>query len=309
MPYPSILCVIGLYLVASCVAYLAFKRKRSDSISIYLLCICLFSMSSGFGRADQGHMQVGGFSAMIIAALTLSRYPRVALLAVVAFFSFNATPEFHGEFRRTGQQVERRVFNPSERKQILFRATVRIFHLLHFDARRTAIEVKVAQFYDLQRTVAPELPAGAIVNAPWGLTRSGYVDDSGKVDYGYFFGLENVLLPAQVDSIIRWLQAHPERKVIFPFPVEKRCYSYDEGDDPKIRNWYRFRWASPKRQMRVLFPLCDFVRTHYAPDDIPFSRYVLLYHPIIAAQPSEKTATPTANAPLPLQSRSLNRAK
>jgi hypothetical protein len=304
LPYPGVLCVIALFLIAACVAYLAFQHKQTDSLSIYLLCICLFGMPSSFGRADSGHMQMGAFSALIIAALALSRYPRVAFLAAVAFLYWDATIQFSGQLTPVCIQGMRRIFDPSQRSGLPYRYSVHILHRLHRDPERKALEASVAHYFN-SRTTVPELPDGTIVNAPWGLSRNGFVDQSGKVDYGYFSGLENVILPSQVDSIIRWLQAHPERKLILPpnpmqWPVSsQRCYSYNEGDDPIFRTWYGLRWADPKRQMQVVFPLCDFIHSHYAPDETPSSNSMYLWHPIAAARPSVAPSTPAASPPSP----------
>jgi hypothetical protein len=125
------------------------------------------------------------------------------------------------------------------------------------------------------------LPDDAIVNAPLGFTIDGFADDSGKVDYGYFFGTEPAIVPSQVDSIIRWLEAHPERKLLLERDREASCYTFfREGDDPSFRTWYGIHWASPKRQMRIYFPLCDYIRMNYEPDKVPLTEGVGLWHPI-----------------------------
>jgi len=297
LPYPGLLCVMGLYLVAACVAYLAWRRKQIDSLTIYLLCICMFGLPACFGRADSGHMQIGAFSALIIAALALSRYPRVLFLVAVAFLYWDATPQFPDQYGPVREAIERRIFDPSQHSALPYRSTVLILHLLHRDAHKDSIESKVEQYYS-GKTAIPDLPNGIIVNAPLGFMRNAYVDTSGKVDYGYFFILTDVILPSQVDSIVRWLEVHPERSLILSRDWPKGCYSFMDANDPSFRTWYGFHWASPKRRMQVVFPLCDFILSHYAQDEIPFSYDARLWHPIVTARTSGATFTPAARPSL-----------
>jgi hypothetical protein len=292
LPYPGVLFVMGIFLIAACVAYLAFQRGQTDSLTVYLLCICLFSLPSGFGRADSSHMQLGAFSAVIVAALALGRYPRVFLLGGLAFLYWAALPPIRSDFPAIREHAERRLFDPARRAEPLYRTTVLIFHMLHRDAHRTSIEAKVALYYS-EQVADPVLPDGAIVSAPLGFTVRGFTDDSGRVDYGYFLGAGNTIVPSQVDSIIRWLEAHPERKLILPRDWESLCYAFREGDDPSFRTWYGIHWASPKRQMRVYFPLGDFIRMNYAPDEVPLSEWAGLWHPKGASEPA---APPVASA-------------
>jgi hypothetical protein len=287
LPYPGVLGVMGLFLIAACVAYLAFQRGQTDSLTVYLLCICLFSLPSGFGRADTGRMQLAALSAVIIAALALGRYPRASLLGGLAFLYWAALPGYRFDFPEVREQAERRLFDPARRPETPYRTTALLFHVLHRDAHRASIEAKVAQNLSNQVT-DPVLPDGAIVNAPLGFTIDGFADDSGKVDYGYFFGTEPAIVPSQVDSIIRWLEAHPERKLLLRRAWEPSCYTFfREGDDPGLRTWYGIHWASPKRQMRIYFPLCDYIRMNYEPDQVPLSEWIGLWHPIRASEPAE----------------------
>jgi hypothetical protein len=278
MPIPAVLCVLGLYLLAACAAYIAFHSNRRDSLTVYLLCVCLFGMPACFGRADSGHMQLGAFSALLVAALSLGRYPLASLLAAVAFFHWPATAPFAGQFTPIREQVERRLFDPTHPAQLPNRVAVFVLHRLHRDAQRQIIEAKVAQFLGAPRT--PELPAGVVVDAPWNFTRRKVVDTSDNVDYGYFFGMENVILPSQVDSILLWIQAHPERSLILPYDWQRRCRSFEEGEEPSLQVVYGRHWASPIRSMQVLLPLCDFIETRYAPDLEVFSLDNRIWHPI-----------------------------
>ena len=277
VPSAGGLIVMGLYLVAACVAYLAIKRHQTDSFFMYLLCICFFGLPSCFGRADPGHMQIAAISALIVTAFALSRYPKTLLAAAILFVYWDATPQFRDQAPYVREQAELRIFDPSERSELLYRPTVTLLHLLHRDAHREAIEAKVAQTRrDLQRI--PALPPGAIVDSPFNLVRHGLYDTSGNVDYGYYLG--PVVLPSQVDSQIQWLQSHPERKLILPRTWETQCHSFDEAEDSAFRIWHGIHWAEPKRPMDIYVPLCNFIHANFAPDEVPFSYDMRLWHPI-----------------------------
>jgi hypothetical protein len=271
MPIPAVLCVLGLYLLAACAAYLAFQRRQSDSLAIYLLCICICGIPTCFSRADSGHVQLGAFSALIIGALTLGRYPRASLLAAAAFIYWPGTAPFSGQLTPVREQLERRIFSHTDA------ATVAAFHILHLDAHREAIESKVARHHV---SLIPTLPSDAIVNAPLGFLRQGYVDTSGNVDYGYFSGTENLILTPQVDSVIRWLASHPERSLVLPSVWESICYGFSEADDPGFQFVYGVRYASPKLPMGVYYPLCDFIWTRYKEESVPFLSDNRLWHPL-----------------------------
>ena len=59
------------------------------------------------------------------------------------------------------------------------------------------------------------------------------------------------------------MEVHPERSLILSRDWQKGCYSFMDANDPSFRTWYGLHWASPKRQMQVIFPLCDFITSHY----------------------------------------------
>jgi hypothetical protein len=271
MPIPAILCVLGLYLLAACAGYVALQRRQRDSLTIYLLCICIFGLRACFARADSGHMQLGAFSALIIGALTLGRYPWASLLAGAAFVYWPGTAPFSGQLTTVREQLEHRMFLHTSA------ATVSAFHRLHLDAHREAIESKVA---GNQAAPIPALPSGEIVNAPLGFLRHGYADTSGNVDYGYFSATENVTLPVQVDSVIRWLAANPERSLILPAVWEPLCSNFSEAEDPGFQYVYGVHYASPKLPMRVYLPLCVFIHAHYVEESVSFASDYRLWHPL-----------------------------
>jgi hypothetical protein len=283
LPYPGVLCVMALYLVAACVGALAFRRRKTDSLLAYLLCICIFGLPACFGRADSGHMQIGAFSALIIAALAIGRFPRIALLAAAAFVYWPGTAQIHSDLPIIRENVEQRVFNPAERSDVLYLPTAYVLHLLHRDAHREAIEAKVIRHSSDSTT--PPLPGGFIVNAPLGFTRNGYADTSGNVDYGYFSGLQDVIVPSQIDQVMRWLEAHPQRQLILPHDWEAKCCSFPEADQSGFRFCYGIHWADPKRRMQVNLPLCDFISAHYSPNDPGSSDAMQLWHPVAIEHP------------------------
>jgi len=302
LPHPAILCMLALFLIAVSVASRAMRSGQTETLWMYLLCVCFFSLPSSFGRADPGHMQTGAFFAPIIAALALSRYRRAwTLVATVFVFCFVAAPLASLAAPVSGETMLR-VLDPSRRSELPHRAAVSILHWLHADRQREALESQAASYFAGQTTI-PDLPHGAIVEAPWGMTRRGFPDQSGAVDYGYFFGLENVILPAQVDAIVHWLQAHPERELVIP-PIENQwpispvhCYSYTEGENPRFNTFYGLPWASPKRQMQVIFPLCDYILTHYAPDQTPSGKALSLWRAVAPAS-SGVASTGAVHSPL-----------
>ncbi|MDR3745996.1 MAG: hypothetical protein P4K80_07705 [Acidobacteriaceae bacterium] len=301
LPSPGVLCELGLYLVAACVAYRIFQRKQTDSLSIYLLCICFFGMPACFGRCDTGHMQFGAFSALLIAALILSKYPKIFTITMIAFLYLDATPQFRSEYPNIREEVERRTFDPSQRSEVLYRPTVFLLHRLHRDEHIKEIEAKIAR-QNIVLQDAPKLPDGSVVNAPWSMAKRGFTDDSAKIDYGYFFGMENVILPSQIDFIIQWLQSHPDRKLILPYTSgQNRCRLYNEGDNPSFSSIYGHHWASPKRQMQVVFPLWYYIESHYAPDSTPYSNDMQLWHPIATVPSSGALPTQTAKLSEPLR--------
>jgi hypothetical protein len=285
LPTPLVLFVLALFLIAACVIYLGFQRKQTESLTFYLLCICLFFLPSGFGRADAWHILNAVVFALIIATLALSRYLK-ALFVVLLIF---AAPPLLQVIGPAAAQATPAVF---------YRSTERALHLLHCDKVSRALDAKVKQHFvkveaEHQQSLLTDPPFedGPIVNAPWGTRWHNMEAPPMKVDSGFFSGAENVISPAQVDSIILWLQAHPDRKLLLPkdehiWPLSpQRCYGFDEGESPIYSTLYGHHWASAKRQMQIIFPLCDYVRSHYAPDPIPFSDQMDLWHPIAANPP------------------------
>ena len=280
MPTPDVLCVLALFLVAACIAYLCFKQRKTESLVIYLLCICIFGLPSSFGRADSGHMQIAAFSAVVIAMLALGRYPKIALLAAVAYLGFIISSPFSANLGSVRESIERRAFDPVHQSPILHNTSVFILHAMHEDAHLQVIEAKDRRLHqdDILQTVS-ELPPGIVDSPFYGQSIS---DTSGRIDYGYYSGLENVTLPSQVQSIIQWLQSHPDRKILLSNMGGRDCYKFDEGDSAAFRTVYGIHYASPKRRMPVYFPLCEFVGTHYRPDAVPFSSVLRLWHTVPA---------------------------
>lgn len=266
LPIPGVLCVMGLFILAGCVAYRAVRRGQTDSLTLYLICICFFSLPSGFGRSDSGHMQLGALPALIIAALGLGRYPWIALASAVAFLYWPGTAQYHSDYASVRNQLEIRMFNPERRPPLLYRSAVLLMHLFHEDTHRRQIEAKVAQPVPFGGA-PPVLPTSGIVDAPLGLTVRGYAVTDGRVDYGYFAGLQDVILPSQSRVITAWLDSHPEREIELPPGWQGICTTFGEAAEPGYQRLYGMHWASPKRQESVWMPLCNYIRMNYVPDD------------------------------------------
>jgi hypothetical protein len=292
MPTEDVLLVMALFVIAACVAFRAFQQKRTDVLFLYLLCISLFGMPASFGRADSGHMQLGAFPAVVIAALALGRYPKIALVIACAFFYLDATSQFRGEVWQMREATERWVFNPAHRAGLAYRGTVLGLQVLHADAHRAAMEAKVDAYYDHQMAI-PALSDDFIVMAPWGSTSDGMTDSSGKIDYGYYYGIQDVIVPSEVESMIESLQAQPERKLLLPTVWRTHCYTSDDGD-PSFQTWHGFHWASPKRKMQLYFPFCDFVVSHYAPGETRYRGFAQLWDPV--TRPTARAADETPSA-------------
>lgn len=264
MPSPGVLCILAMLLIAACVAYLGFQRKQSDSLALYLLCLCMFTLPSGFGRADSGHMQIAVFSALIVAALALGRYPWISLAVGIAFVYWPGTAQYRSDYPVIREAAEQRIFGPSATSSKLYRPIVFFFHLLDRDSRREAIEQKAARYYPVPSS-SPIPEGNGIFDAPLGLTINGYTDTTGRVDYGYFSGSENVIVPSQVERVISWLNAHPERDLLLVSRWHDICRPANESLFSQYENVYGFHWASLKRSESIYLPLCQFIDMRYAP--------------------------------------------
>jgi hypothetical protein len=265
IPLPGVLCVLALFLLAACVGYSTIQRGQIDSLTIYLLCICVFSLPSGFGRCDSGHLQLGAFSALIIAALALGRYRTVSIIAALAFLYWPATAQYHSDFSAVREQLEYRLLYPGIRPERVYVAIRQVSHLLHIDAHLQTMEQKQAQRARFEGPT-PVVPDTGVINAPLGLTRNGYAITDGRVDYGYFAGLENVILPSQIPIITDWLDSHPERPIQLPAKWQGICEVFGEAKAPAFQTIYGLHWATPRRSEGVLEPLCSYILRNYTPE-------------------------------------------
>jgi hypothetical protein len=280
LPGIANLWVMCMYCMAACVAYMAFKQHRADSLAVYLLCICLFCMPSCFGRADEGHMQFAAFPALIVAILAIGNQPKLSI-PLAALFLFVIYSQERRPYPTLREGAERRVFDPANRSELLHRPAVALLHGLHQDAHLEKIEAKVTQASQRSRVPDLELPPGEIFYAPLQYAPHGLTVTSGQVDYGYFLGLLDVFLPKDIQAILQWLKAHPERSLILPPAWQTGCYTFAEASSANMKLVYSVPFAPPqRREMRLFYPICDYLRSNYAPGDNPDPGQWTIWHPI-----------------------------
>jgi hypothetical protein len=219
-------------------------------------------MPSAFGRADSGHMQMAAFPALLVGALSISSYRRTAT-CFGAFFLLTA------------------IAVPASK--IYLNATHRSLGYWSQAIRSGSIAVDKPLIVPNSTGIdaLAQVPKGVLMNAPLGYIYRGYIDQSGRIDYGYFSRLEGVLLPSQVDAIINWLEKNPERRLIMNRESIETCYEFSEGTQSNLEEIYSVPFSPrPKKQMRVIFPLCDYIRAHYVPSAMRYKNDAQIWEPI-----------------------------
>lgn len=284
MPTQDVLCVLALYVVAACAAYHAWRSGERRTALVYLLCVSMCGLPTCFGRADSGHMQLGAFPAVVTGALFLGRYRRFSLVFALVFVYYVYSDYARAQFGDIRAEVKRRIFDPEKGSPELRSLVAGVAHRLHKDRAIARTDALAAYVSDLHaRTIPPRLPNG-IVDAPLGITTNGVADMTGKIDYGYFFGQENAVMPYQIASIIRWLAAHPERDLVLPVGAERDCYHYSDGENRSFSSVYGVRWATPRRRMEIFQPLCEYIVTHYSPEGSGYDEgRASLWRPLVPA--------------------------
>lgn len=264
MPTQDVLCVLALYVVAACAAYYAWRSGQRQTALVYLLCVSLCGLPTCFGRADSGHMQLGAYPAILIGALFLGRYRRVSWVAAVLFIYFVYGNYARNQLGDIRPAVKRRIFAAEGGEPQLRQFAVTMAHRLHQDGAIANTNEWVVYMTRLEfQQQSPHMER--IADAPLGLTSNGFADRSGKIDYGYFQGLQDDVTSIQLASVIRWLQSHPERPLVLPVGAARDCYHYPEGENRNFESIYGIPWARPRRRMDIFDPLCDYIATHYAP--------------------------------------------
>jgi hypothetical protein len=244
LPGPHILFFLLCCLVmARCVAgrLRAGSRWRQPSL---LAAVSLPLLSAAFGRCDSGHVALNGIAILLFVTALLSTSPSLWNIYRTAFFVVL-------------------VFLPFFTGLLLYQTSLSRIPAARFWLRRaapvgtSAPPGDPAHYFSLWRGPA---------EAPFGYKPNGLSSwRSSGIDTGYFFGIENALVPESAGEKIAELNRHPDRLLLLPVSFDSQCKVDPAVEAAIISDLLVYPYRPLVRHNDdFLMPLCSYIHNYYA---------------------------------------------
>jgi hypothetical protein len=277
----SVLFFFGVVFVCVC----SLVRRCTDSSlndnSVALIVLSAPLLAAALGRCDTGHIMCNGVGLILVVSVyaslssrTWRRYSTafvVAALAVPAYSVYRFSLPYVGSAAmRSAAEVARPGRTGALAK--IVRTVIRAMPT-GVSGMPSPLESKMLQLHSVPATIDfPALYPGVdfsrsdgILDAPFGYRPNGFGSYlSGRVDYGYFEGLENANTPAMVERKIEELAQHPERHLLIPHADASLCTLDGPSERQFLTIVFFFPYiANVAHPQGVREPLCNYIVSHY----------------------------------------------
>ena len=297
MPAPHMLILFAC--MAACAAWLRFRWLAgdvSDAVSA-LIVVSVPALASALGRCDPGHVFWGAFGILLAGWLLLSRTRAGGWLTAAFLVTFLVLPQMtaYVGLRAYGKALSHTLFAGNAANDgVVARSMERVAALAlgREQAQRKLAFARAAanmpEQIDFPRTY-PGTPLGSHPEfaAPLSYLPNTLSEYEGpEVFEGRYFGMQNVLAPAQVQAKVDELRAYPNRDLLMPKTFTGECGSGGgDGGLHAIRMLFAFPYTRRARHVEDLgSPFCQYVASHYrqavpaAPSNFGYSLWVPLEH-------------------------------
>ncbi len=253
--------LFGGLLVAACILVASLRSRRPLGPLEYLVLFGLAILPAAFGRTDPGHVIINTAGALLVAFVVLSHHHRLWRYAVVSYvfciLIFPAPKALRVGQRQVRNGIRSTPFAPGSET-----------------ANRAPSSPADTRYASAPRLLAPlTLP----------VMNSGQFP-SLAADTGYYYGLEDVVSPPQVEQKVAELRNAPEKALLVP--TEFSCTS--KLDRKVLRGRVMTLYVPPARHsIATLQPLCDYIAQHYVSsgDPTPLLGYEILKRTPTPPQP------------------------
>jgi hypothetical protein len=292
MPAPHMLVLFAA--MGACAAWLWFRWKRSDldDTMTAVIVVSIPALASALGRCDSGHVFWGAVGILAPGWMLLSRgrARRWMSAGFVLSFAVLPLPSIGGPLKSYGKAAARMVFSgKADQRGVVARG-------IDWAAGRAlgheAAEKKLAiarEAANLPETIdfaaiypGAGLMAGQAMGAPLTYLPNSLSEYEGSdVHEGRYFGLQNVLTPAQMQVKVDELEAHPEWDLLMPKSFPDNCAADPTGGIHWLRRLFVFPYMRrPRHTENLAAPLCEYVQREYrevapaAPENFGYSLWV-----------------------------------
>ena len=269
IPSPSILLFLFCIFICARLALYAVSRDGFGSNYVCVLLVALPLLAPAFGRCDPAHIFWDGLAILLLGFLWASGDLRawkwfLASFAVIFIIlsSLSGLWLYRGELGRTSVNLIVSQINSSAW------LNGEVTHLMSRRFGDQAAKRKIDKFRLLAQQDASkdmvELPLqlNGVAEAPFGYTPS---HNPTSLDFGYYFGLDNVLDPKEVTRKITELEQASNRELLVPAHYAMACSVDPAGSRNLIRTLFAYPyWARSMHTQSIYQPLCAYISTHYA---------------------------------------------
>jgi hypothetical protein len=228
-----------------------FQRSSREDVFLYWLAIAAVLVPAALGRCDLGHILMYELGTFLSVALQLSS-SRKARLWIRIF----------------GAAYILLIIVPALRVEYVPLIATAAAHadsgILHRYAVVALGEDRVKSIQ--QDTITPEFGGlDETFLAPFSYMPNGSgAYDSPRIEYGYYYGLTNVLTPAQIQIKLNELRNHPQTTLLLPRMWVSYCVRTPDNSRALLSGLFGVPYIKePVHEMDLYMPLCNYMLTNY----------------------------------------------
>lgn len=228
-----------------------FRRSSREDVFLYWIAIAAVLIPAALGRCDLGHILMYELGTFLSVALLLSS-SRKARLWIRIF----------------GAAYILLIIVPTLRVEYVPLTATAAAHaesgLVHRYAVAELGEDRVKSIQ--QNSVTPNFGgSGETFLAPFSYLPNGSgAYDSPQIEYGYYYGLTNVLTPAQIQIKLNELRSHPQTTLLLPRMWVSYCVRTQDNSRALLSGLFGVPYIKePVHEMDLYMPLCNYMLANY----------------------------------------------
>jgi hypothetical protein len=227
------------------------QRSSREDVFLYWIAIAAVLIPAALGRCDLGHILMYELGTFLSVALLLSSSGRARLW-----------------IRIGGAAYILLIIVPTLRVEYVPLTATAAAHadsgFLHRYAVLALGEDRVKMIR--QDTITPNFGGSdETFLAPFSYLPNGSgAYDSPRIEYGYYYGLTNVLTPAQIQIKLNELRSHPQTTLLLPRMWVSYCVRTQDNSRALLSGLFGLPYIKePEHEMDLYMPLCDYMLANY----------------------------------------------
>lgn len=228
-----------------------FRGGDRENVFLYLIAIAIVLLPAALGRCDPGHIFLYEMGLLLTVALILSRSLRIRLwlrVAVALYLLVVSLPALRVDYLPFTAKAAAQSQSPAMQKYAAW--------VLGKDQVATIRRDRVAPRLDA---------ANDQYLAPFSYVPNGEAAyESSSLEYGYSYGMTNVLTPESVRLKLEEIEANPDAPLLLPRQWVSYCVRTADNSRELLSGLFGVPYIKePVHEMNLYMPVCDSIRASY----------------------------------------------